>query len=91
MLRERLCCSLLQREKSNEAAHSERHTAAHEGHRAIAARIPSHLAIPKPFSIPPNETAIKEKEFGSNLLRIWVEKILKNPIFFSFAPLPKYE
>jgi hypothetical protein len=32
------------------------------GHRAIAARIPSHLAIPKPFSIPPNETAIKEKE-----------------------------
>ena len=58
------------------------------GHRAIAARIPSHLAIPKPFSIPPNETAIKEKEFGSNLQRIWVEKILKNPIFFSFWFLP---
>ena len=59
------------------------------GHRAIAARIPSHLAIPKPFSIPPNETAIKEKEFGSNLGRIWVEKsLIKNPIFFSFWFLP---
>ena len=51
------------------------------GRCAIAARIPSRLAIPFPLSIPPNETAIKEKEFGS-------KKIFLFPIFFSFGFLP---
>ena len=51
------------------------------GHRAIVVRISYHLEIAVPFSIPPNETAIKEKEFGS-------KKSLKILFFFSFAPLP---
>ena len=45
------------------------------GHRAIVVRISYHLEIAVPFSIPLNETAIKEKEFGS-------KKSLK--ILFSF-------
>ena len=45
------------------------------GHRAIVVRISYHLEIAVPFSIPPNETAIKEKEFVS-------KKSLK--ILFSF-------
>jgi hypothetical protein len=52
------------------------------GRCAIAARIPSRLAIPFPLSIPPNETAIKEKEFGVKSFFFFIEKSLK--ILFSF-------
>jgi len=56
---------LLQREKFNGAAHFEWHAAAHEGALRDCNQNPFPLAIPFPLSIPPNETAIKEKEFGS--------------------------
>jgi hypothetical protein len=35
------------------------------GHCPLVVRISFHLEIAVPFSIPPNETAIKEKEFVS--------------------------
>jgi hypothetical protein len=46
------------------------------GHRAIVVRISYHLEIAVPFSIPLNETAIKEKEFCNHLF------LFKMKIFF---------